>query len=365
MATKNKDNFAEDVRKSRAILNAFAEEATSEIDTIIEPRWANGLAYDFFDNVILSNADELADRVSGQFADNVLSFRNLLTSLNRNALKTKLEPLVKDATTAVIKPAITGWIHNIETGDNKVYNETLQVRRQEIIDTLQKKWAELNISDQDILLEGLDELLKGAREGAIVPPELEPDFAGLRNGVLAGRAKMLVTSVLSVPLGAIMGFLLTCVVLSLLPTTVVVALASAPAILAALAVIIIGGGGVAGARISDAIKARIKRIFVAKIRSELRISFTKPEVKTQMIEAGRTLVNEIQKKIHGGLQSVITRQSEVFEARCAEAAKAFAAGETELRRISEAAGELRKTYIEPAHAWCEDFENAVLTELKA
>ena len=359
LATKNKDKFAEEERKAREILNAFAKEATTEIDTIIEPRWANGLSYDFFDNVILSNADELADRVSGQFADNVLSFNNLLTALNKNALKAKLEPLIKDATTAVMKPAIAGWLQNIETGDNKVYNDTLQVQRQEIISTLKKKWAELKVADQDTLLDGLDKLIDNARDGTLVPPDLEPDFTGLRGGVLSGRMKMVVSTILAIPLGAITAIMVAIALYLILPAALAAIIGAAPVILVAIA------GAILGLKISDKIKAKIKKTVVEKVRTELRVSFTKPEVKDKMLDAGRTLVLEIQKKIHSGLQSVITRQSEVFEARCAEATKAFEAGETELRRISKAAGNLRRTYIEPAHAWCESFENSVLAELKA
>ena len=359
LAKKNKDQFAEEERKARAVLNSFAEEATSEINTIIEPRWANGLAYDFFDNVILSNADELADRVSGQFADNVLCFKNILKSLKKDALKAQLEPMIKNATNGVLKPAITGWLNNISSGDNVVYRETLQARREEIIGTLKKKWNELQLGSTNGLLDGLGHLLDNFEAEQLLSTNVEIDFTGLRGDVLSGRIKMITSTIMAIPIGVAMGIITTIAINYVLICAFSVILGLIPTI-----ILLIAGAGL-GLELSDKIKAKVKDTVKGKLRQDLRLSFTKPDVKKKLVDSGVSIVSEIQKKMQLDMQSIITHQSKVFEARCRDAEKAFEAGETELRRISEAAGKLRKTYIEPAHAWCEDFENAVLTELKA
>jgi len=358
IATKKADEFAQEEKKAKSVLDTFANEATQAIDEILEPRNAAGLASDFFDNVILANSDELSDRVSGQFSDNVLCFSNIFKSLNKEALKRQLEPIIKDATTAVLKPAISGWLQNIQSGENLAYQDTLLSKRKLIVDTLKRKWAELNPDESNGLLAGLDRLIGADGGSPLAPPDVEPDFTALRGSVLQGRVKMLVSTILAIPLGVAMGIIVTIAVDFVLASAFAVILGLIPTLLVILA------GVIFGLKISDAIKAKVKNAVKDKLRTELRVSFTKPDVKKQMLDAGSKIVFELQKMMHTGLKAVIDRQYSVFEKRRQDAAAAFAVGDAERQKISDEARQLRVNDIEPAHAWCEQFESSVTSELE-
>lgn len=360
VAQETAENFAAEERNAREILDAFAEEATVKIDTILERRCANGLVHDFADNVILAHIDELSDQVSGKFADNVLCFNKLLTSLNKKALQEKMRPIVEDATNAVIKPAVMGWLHNIISGDNAVYNDTLLVERQNILDALTRKWKDMVVSDHGNLLEGLDQIILSNPEGDFIPTDVHPEnFPGLGGDLWGARLKMLLATVLTPILGAVAAVVIALILYVVLPTFVAAIIGATPVIIPLLV------GALFSVKLSDKIKAKIKDAVIARMRTELRLSFTKPEVKDKVLEGGRKIVLEIQKMIHKNLRSAIDKQRAVFEERCQDAARAFAVGDAERQRISAEAMKLRTEHIEPAHAWCEEFETAVTAELTA
>lgn len=333
LAIKSEEQFREEESKAHALIKTFTEGATSTISTIEEPCWAKGFAYDFLENVILASVENIASQFSSQFIDEVFCHKsglmNALMSLNRGAIKANLEPLIRNAATTILNPTINGWLQNIKTGDNKVYNSTLRTQRQQIVGTLKRCWEELVGSDQNTLLYGLDKLIDGV---------FVEDFRLQENTYTCQVDTNYVnTSISSLIAGAILG----CVITTLPSVVPILALLAVPTMIPLRL---------------NRIKVRLKNTCVERCRNNLHVELAKPEVKSRMLEIGCTVVSEIQKKIRLTLQSAITCQRETFYARCNDAEKFFELCRSERMRILHEAKRIREEHVDPFIMWCHNFE---------
>ena len=370
-AKKTLEEFLAQEAAARAALEGFNAEAMKEINRIKEPHQGRALAYDFFDNVILRNADALSTEVAEGLANRLMTFLSVKDALSgifkseeekKRIVLEKAMPILQKAVTDVFTPAAEGWLTNIYDGNSEVYEESLGQCQRDIINQLHRQWSKL-VSADDILLKGLDERLSPVVLTEVVSNQIvsaEP-FDGMTPDAMAVKNRALIMAALTAPITALItgvffigGNLLLAAIFGFIVVGWI------PVIIAAILAYITSD------KLTTAIKNRARRGFIEKTKTKLRVQLTNPEVKSKVIDGAMKLIHEqLQVNLHKCLEKRLDGQKNEFQRRCSEAQKGAQAKNEDKERIAREAQALREEHIEPAHKWCEDFENAVLTELKA
>lgn len=310
-----KARMASESAATLTVWDAFAKDATTRIDTILEPQKANALVYDFFENVIVARIGDIAEEFSERFTSNIRSFLNIFKSLKKASLEARLNPLLKDSVLKVTMPTLKGWLKNVLSGDNIVCNDTLFAERRFIAGYLNVRLKDLDVGG----------LVHGERLG-----DLESGFADEFRD-LPMRLSAIVSYLTFAPTcAAVIGI----IPMALLLTTTVFTIVS-----------------------YNRCVAKIRCAVRDKLRTELCRSFARPDVKAKLLDLGRGFVAVIQKQICAELKLAIEMKRMAYEERCKKVAWFSSPADT-TQLLSSCA--LQTKHIEHLRAWCEKFEKHVM-----
>lgn len=369
MSRKTLEEFEQQAKAARQALGDFTTQAKTEIGRITEERQGKALAYDFFDNVIVKNADALSSQVANGLADKLMNFSSVGEALTgvfkgesekKKIILDKAMPVLQKAVTDVFTPATEGWLANIYDGKSSVYEESLGQCQRDIIMQLRRQWSKL-ISADDVLLKGLDERLSPVALTEVITEQVigAETFDGVTPNAVSVKNKALIMSAMTAPITALIAgvfFIGGNALLALVFGVIVVGWI--PILVTAILAIL------TTRKITDAVKRKARQGFLEKTKTQLRVQLTHPDVKSKVIDGALKLIHDqLQTNLYKCLEKRLEAQRAAFISRCSEAEKAVKASNKEKVILAEEAQRLRTESIEPAHTWCEDFEKNVTAEL--
>jgi len=368
VAKRTEAEFKMDVIKARDELEKFQEKASEAILKIRDPLIATPLAENFENSVVLASIPQIAERITEEIVNNLLSFEatfkrlkgkisSTLTSAESTSLEEELKPLIQNSIEYTLKPATEGWFQSIKDGESTIYNATIGAKVNDISQELGHYWKEIVDDNKNtehlILLEGLELILPSGTFSDNTELLNQLNTASLTDAVNTGSAVHFAGDVTGFIVGTVV-FFVCGAVLATLPLWVPTIVVLLPAIIIAI---------IAGASVSDIMKKGATSKIKANIEDGLKNGFNEPEAKNKLRRNSLDLIYPLQEIFINHFRQQLKKQLVLFENRVEESKRLFQEKEQVRKQISVEANELRVKKISPAKSKIDSFIDGVLKSL--
>ncbi len=307
-------------------LDAFQSFCDAELDELRDETVDHSLALDYWQDVIVSGIDEVAQKSAEQIA-----------KLNCNEVRQEEnEQIVNDTFSDVVLPRATAWADNIRNGKNATFNALISRRIAKIIKNTNDKWA-LTIQDQPVLT------------GLPVPTPI------IGTDVIATEFIDSVVAKTPGVSGEVVTGVATCMAIGVLLGSFVF-----PGVGS-----ILGGaiGSVVGAVIGNGVGSeRREKVIYEAIKEEL----IKNVVITEQTEPDKSVILKQEKRIkalrHGvikAFEDAFKETENAFEERRRKALDLFRVQTAQREKLAEAHRKFRKEKIEPLRRKIDAYEEVV------
>jgi len=309
------------------------ETVSSKLKTILDPQLARPVTHDLFDRVILASIDDIADDLAERCANNLVILWDIFKSLlskdaKKCALKSWLKPLVKDTVAKILSPALKGWISNVKSGDNIVWQTTLGVQRKNIVDSMHQICEAAGLGESSCLY------------GCPEDIAFRSDRGYASQDAMNHAAESIVANVTD--------FLLARAFPSVLNNM--------PTILVALSRMLVQ------VPIVDPISG-IKNKLKLRFRAELAASFASSDAKEKLLDDCRKLILGMQKHLCDELEYTANSICANYSRRTRVGTTMSANSSIDRHNISGRTVRLKNEFIKPIRAWCRSFEKKVEAKL--
>lgn len=140
VAEKDEADMQAAFEEAQRRLDDFQKFCEEQLELLQGTSVDHALAVDYWNDVIYSSIDEVADKAAKAIAKvNCSEIRNDLN-----------EQIINDAFSEVVKPKATAWVDQIKNGRHKLFNDLLASKMRHVIRETTRQW-ELVIKDQPIL----------------------------------------------------------------------------------------------------------------------------------------------------------------------------------------------------------------------
>ena len=139
-ASKDEEKVKEEFEKAQKTLEQFELFCENELEALDDPVIDRSLALDYWENVIVSSIDEVAEKAAKRISE-----------MNLNEVrKNANEQIVNEVFSEVVLPKATNWANDIRSGENAAFKSLLDSKIKKIIRNTEKEW-ELLLEEQPIL----------------------------------------------------------------------------------------------------------------------------------------------------------------------------------------------------------------------
>ena len=304
--------------------SAFCEE---QLDDLRAGSIDKALADDYWNEVIESSIDEVAERSARQIAE-----------CNLNELRKDLnEQIINDTFSEVVKPKAVAWVDRIKSGSHSLFDDLLGRKIRKIIRETSRQW-EVVIQDQPILA-GLPSPSPGVGTEVLSTELIESVIAkapGVCGDIVVG------TSV-GVAVGAVIGSFVFPFIGTYLGGAI---------------------GGVVGAAIAGGVGTENRRQQIyGGVRQSLLSGVAEPHKKAEVVAKQVKRIEALRLGIIREFQNAYEKPMEALRKRHDDAELLFAEQSERRQRIAIANREFRTKRLAPLREEIELFEKRIETEL--
>lgn len=357
LAKETTEAVEQEIRVRRKRLDEFQQMAFSGVSAIVDSSFArNMVCEDFFKHIYMDRIDDyvipIIDVISNKLSTEVKLILALVEVM-KDALKKKhkeekkaalekgskrefswLERCGFDALRGQMSEVISGWLNNVQEGQNAVFKEMYEIKLIQLKDFLRKKWKEELKGDKMNFLGSLSFDF----EWKLSLPSIENSTTGdmnIQKTIIWTLLKKLSSDWIAIVVTVIgCSFAVFCVSLPFAPVVVV---------LSAL----LGGGLIK--KFDELIGRKLVESLREKLPGQLRESFY--EQRESIIkEVDDVLLTKMLESLKSSFQNEFDRQKNRFERMVKDALKQKTQALEEQQRIAVEAKEVRVSQIEPVQA---------------